>query len=704
MYSGDLLKLRRIDENSGLVVLDLCKQGSSVNSIGSAFLQELESVCELLEADDTVRGLLITSSKSTFVVGADIFEFPPLFNKSAADFSDWAEKSHALFNRVENLPFPSVAAINGLALGGGLELALLADARVIAQSARIGLPEVTLGLCPGWGGTVRASRLAGPMAALEMMLSGKPVSSAKAVELGLATRCVADAELADAALDLLKQMANAEVDHRQLRAGKQNAVPDAKIDEQAFSAYLKADYPAAGAILKLVMHHAPLSFDQALAAERDCFITLGQTDCAKSLVGLFINDQRVKQVGKQAAKAAQPVEKIAVLGAGIMGGGIAYQAAVTGTPVILKDIRQEALELGIDTATKALDKQVAKGKMDESAKKDCLSLIEPTLEFGGFDAVGLVVEAVVENEKIKHAVLTETEAKLAPDAILTSNTSTISITTLAQGLQRPQNFCGMHFFNPVPMMPLVEVIRGEKSSETAVATAVDCALKMGKTPIVVNDCPGFLVNRVLFPYFNAFNRLLHDGVDFQRIDRVMEAFGWPMGPAYLADVVGLDTMVHADEVLQAGYPERMGHDHKPIIEELLEQGALGQKNGHGFYDYGNGPRNKVASQQALDLIAERVEKQIEISDQQIIDRMMIPMCLEAYLCLDEGIVGSAAEIDMGLIMGIGFPKFRGGALRYIDHQGHDEFAARVDALSTLGSLYVLPESFRQRSLSGQSFF
>ncbi|GGB78440.1 fatty acid oxidation complex subunit alpha [Marinobacterium zhoushanense] len=704
MYSGDLLRLQRIEDNSGLVRLDICKQGSSVNSIGSAFLQELESVCELLESDASVSGLLIASTKATFVVGADIFEFPPLFNNSAAAFAAWAAQSHALFNRIENLPFPSVAAINGLALGGGLELALLADARVIAQSAKVGLPEVTLGLCPGWGGTVRASRLAGVMPALEMMLSGKPVSAAKAAELGLANQCVADAELADAALNLLKQMASAEVDYRQLRASKQNPVLDVQIDEQAFSAYLKADYPAAEAILKLVEKHADLSFEQALAAERECFVRLGQSDCAKSLVGLFINDQRVKQVGKQAAKAARPVDKLAVLGAGIMGGGIAYQAAVTGTPVILKDIRQEALELGIDTATKALDRQVAKGKMDESTKKDCLNLIEPTLEFDGFDRVGLVVEAVVENEKIKHAVLTETESKLPSEAILTSNTSTISITSLAQGLQRPENFCGMHFFNPVPMMPLVEVIRGEKSSETAVATAVACALKMGKTPIVVNDCPGFLVNRVLFPYFNAFNRLLHDGVDFQRIDRVMEAFGWPMGPAYLADVVGLDTMVHADEVLQAGYPERMGHDHKPIIEELLEQGALGQKNGRGFYDYSNGPRNKQACQAALDLIEVRVQEQIEISDQQIIDRMMIPLCLESFLCLDEGIVGSAAEVDMGLIMGIGFPKFRGGALRYIDHQGLTEFAAKVDALGDLGPLYQLPESFRLRVQSGESFF
>ncbi|MBR9885727.1 MAG: fatty acid oxidation complex subunit alpha FadB [Oceanospirillales bacterium] len=706
MYGGDYLRLDHVEGESGLISLDICKKESSVNSVDTGFLQELEAVCDLLESDSAARGLLITSAKSAFVVGADIFQFPALFNGPGEVFESWVARAHELFNRLENLPYPSVCAINGLALGGGLELALLADARVVAEGAKIGLPEVTLGLCPGWGGTVRASRLAGVQPALELMLSGKPVSGEKALELGLADRCVADSELRMAGLELLDNFVTGALDFKALRARKHDIRAEAcnqEALEQALAAYLKPNYPAAQEILSLVLAHASLPFESALEAERRSFVTLGRTDCAKSLVGLFINDQSVKGAAKRAAKAANPVQTAAVLGAGIMGGGIAYQAAVTGTPVLLKDIRQEALDLGVDTASKALDKLIAKGRMDDAGKSDCLGLIEPMLEFKGFDTVGLVVEAVVENEKIKHAVLTETESHLKPEAILTSNTSTISITSLAEGLQRPENFCGMHFFNPVPMMPLVEVIRGAKSSDVAIATAVDCALKMGKTPIVVNDCPGFLVNRVLFPYFNAFNRLLHDGVDFQRIDRVMEGFGWPMGPAYLADVIGLDTMVHADQVLQAGYPQRMGHDDRPIIEELLDTGALGQKNGRGFYDYANGPRNKSATPDALSF-SERAARQVEFSDQQIIDRMMIPLCLESYLCLDEGVVGSAAEVDMGLIMGIGFPKFRGGALRYIDHLGLNEFAAKVDALADLGPLYRLPESFRTRAQSGWNFF
>ncbi|MBT00019.1 MAG: fatty acid oxidation complex subunit alpha FadB [Oceanospirillaceae bacterium] len=709
MYSGKSLSLTHIDSHPGLVELVIDQVDSSVNSIGNEFLSELKQVCEVLEGDSSIQGLLITSAKSSFVVGADVFQFPPLFEGAEEDFSQWLVEAHQTFNRLESLSFPSVCAINGLALGGGLELALTADARVIAEPAKVGFPEVTLGLCPGWGGTVRAVRMSGVQPALSLMLSGKPVGAKQAVELGLADQLASSDSLTADAVDLLARLVNGELDKQTYFDHKRqtlsvDAVPERAVLEEEFGRLLNPDYPAAQEMLALVLEHATLPFEKALECERAVFKRLAATHSTQSLVGLFINTQQVKRVAKSQSKAAVPVSQMAVLGAGIMGGGIAYQSAVTGTPVVLKDINQDALDLGISTASGALDKLIKKGRMDEAGKNDCLGLIDPTLEFKNFDSVGLVVEAVVENEKVKHAVLGETEAHLASDAILTSNTSTISITALAQGLKRPENFCGMHFFNPVPMMPLVEVIRGEKSSDRAIATAVECAVKMGKTPVVVNDCPGFLVNRVLFPYFNAFNRLLHDGVDFQRIDRVMEGFGWPMGPAYLADVIGLDTMVHADKVLQSGYPERMGHDDQPIIELLLEQGALGQKNGWGFYDYSEGPRNKKADSRALETIRDRVERQSALSDQDIVDRMMIPMCLESFLCLDEGIVASAAEVDMGLILGLGFPKFRGGALRYIDHTGADAFASRVERWQGAGPLYQLPQSFVEHSRSQKRFF
>ncbi|MGB2130976.1 MAG: 3-hydroxyacyl-CoA dehydrogenase family protein, partial [Marinobacterium sp.] len=287
------------------------------------------------------------------------------------------------------------------------------------------------------------------------------------------------------------------------------------------------------------------------------------------------------------------------------------------------------------------------------------------------------------------------------------NTSTISIGWLAGQLQRPERFCGMHFFNPVHRMPLVEVVRDKETAESTIARVMAYAMQLGKTPILVNDCPGFLVNRILFPYFNAFNRLLLDRVPFERIDAVMEAFGWPMGPAYLADVVGLDILVHADRVLQQGYGERMAHDGDLIAEKLLDAGSRGQKSGAGFYVYGQGergPRSRQPSAQAQSLIDASAGEPLSLSDEEILERMMIPLCLEAVRCLDEGVVDSPAEVDMGLILGLGFPRFRGGALRYIDSLGLDQFAARAEFHQSCGALYQLTEGFRARQRTGQRFY
>jgi 3-hydroxyacyl-CoA dehydrogenase/enoyl-CoA hydratase/3-hydroxybutyryl-CoA epimerase/enoyl-CoA isomerase len=321
--------------------------------------------------------------------------------------------------------------------------------------------------------------------------------------------------------------------------------------------------------------------------------------------------------------------------------------------------------------------------------------------------VNVVVEAVVEKEAVKKSVLAEVEKNVTAGTILTSNTSTISITELATALQRPEDFCGMHFFNPVNRMPLVEVIRGKKTSEEAVATVVAYARAMGKTPIVINDCAGFLVNRVLFPYFGGFAHLVHQGVDFLRIDKVMEKFGWPMGPAYLLDVVGMDTAYHAAQVLAAAYPDRMKYGFVTADECMFKAGRLGQKNNIGFYKYeaGKGGRpNKVVDQTTFDLLKQNQVTTIEVTDEDIIARMMIPLCIETVRCVEENIVASAVEADMGLIMGIGFPPFRGGALRYIDSIGIKAFCELADQYKDLGALYVPTPKMREMANAGLKFF
>ncbi|WP_370298502.1 fatty acid oxidation complex subunit alpha FadB, partial [Pontibacterium sp.] len=686
MYNGQAVSLKSLE--SGLVELVFDLQGESVNKLNNLTLNELGEVVALLAADKDIKGLLITSAKPAFIVGADITEFQDNFALSSEELKAWINKTHATFNALENLPYPTVAAVNGMALGGGFELALSADFRVLAADARVGLPEVNLGICPGWGGTVRLSRLIGAEAALQWMMTGKPQKASAALEMGAVDGVADTAELRDVAIAMLNAAVAGDVDFAHNRKRKQQPLVDSVAartelldTQETYAKKLDSNYPAAGEILNAVCAHATLPMADALAVEVDAFVTLAQSDAAQSLVGLFMNDQLLKKKSKAWCKQADAVEKSAVLGAGIMGGGVAYQSASTGTPILMKDIREEALDLGLKTASKLLDRKIDKGRMDAAGKAVVMDAITPTLDYNEFGSVDLVVEAVVENPAIKAAVLADVEGAVPETAVLASNTSTISIDTLAESVARPEQFCGMHFFNPVHLMPLVEVIRGSKTCDKTVARTVAYATAMGKTPIVVNDCPGFLVNRILFPYFNAFNRLLIDGVDFQRIDRVMENFGWPMGPAYLADVVGIDTLVHADHVMQEGFPERMGHDADVIAEALLAADCLGQKNGKGFYEYGvdeNGRRFKEPAGQARELIAERTKQRIDISDQEIIDRMMIPMCLEAVRCLEDGIVETAAEVDMGLILGLGFPRFRGGALRYIDTIGLQTFADKAE--------------------------
>jgi 3-hydroxyacyl-CoA dehydrogenase/enoyl-CoA hydratase/3-hydroxybutyryl-CoA epimerase/enoyl-CoA isomerase len=331
----------------------------------------------------------------------------------------------------------------------------------------------------------------------------------------------------------------------------------------------------------------------------------------------------------------------------------------------------------------------------------------PTLTYGDFGGVDVVVEAVVENEKIKKSVLAEVEKNTRPETILASNTSTISITSLATALEKPENFCGMHFFNPVHRMPLVEVIRGEKSSEKAIATTVAYALKMGKTPIVVNDCPGFLVNRILFPYFGGFTRLVNDGVDFARIDKVMEKFGWPMGPAYLLDVVGIDTASHASKVMAEGFPDRMKDDGQTAIDLMYNNKWFGQKNSKGFYEYEldrRGRPKKKLNTEIYNTLKTLCENPIEITDEQIIERMMLPMIFESSRCLEDKIVQSPIEVDMGLLLGLGFPPFRTGALKYADDIGAKNLVAMAKKYESLGNLYKPTEQIVEMSKSGKTFY
>ena len=714
IYSGSAISVAAVGDGIAELKLDL--SGEKVNKLNQATLQEFDAATQAIAKDGSVKGVIVTSGKAVFIVGADITEFGGMFARGEESIARNVLEVDRMFSRFEDLPVPTVAAINGICLGGGTELALSCDYRVMSTAAKMGVPEVKLGIFPGFGGTVRLPRIMGVDNAVEWIATGSDKRPDEALKDGAVDAVVEPARLRDAALALVGQCIAGKLDWQAKRAEKLAPLKlNATEQVMAFTSSMAVvggkagpNYPAPMLALKAMQSGATLGRDAALEIEAKHFAKAAVTPQAEALIGVFLADQAVKKIsGGWAKKATKEIRQAAVLGAGIMGGGIAYQSAVRGTPIVMKDIREEALALGMSEAGKLLSKQVEKGRIKVAAMTETLARIRPTLNYGDFGGVDIVIEAVVENPKVKKAVFGEVEGLLREDTIIASNTSTISITSLAEGLQRPQNFVGMHFFNPVHMMPLVEVIRGARSSDEAIATTVALAQKMGKTPIVVNDCPGFLVNRVLFPYFAGFHMLLRDGADFQAVDKAMERFGWPMGPAYLMDVVGMDTAVHAAEVMAEGFPDRMRPDFKATTAMLVEAGRLGQKNGKGYYVYApdkKGRPKKSVDATTYELIAPVVAQRRDFTADEIVARCMLPMVNEIARCLEEKIVSTPYEADMALIYGIGFPPFRGGACRYVDQTGAANFVALCDKYASLGKLYEAPGLLRDMAASGRKFF
>ncbi|AEF55230.1 fatty acid oxidation complex subunit alpha FadB [Marinomonas posidonica] len=713
IFEGQAVKVAVDDAGVATVTLDLA--GESVNKFNSLTLSELATAVDTVKQIDDLKGVVFASAKDVFVVGADITEFTSWFKLNDDDLTDKLRDVHNIFNDISNLACPTVAAINGIALGGGMELVLSCDYRVMADSAKIGLPETQLGIYPGWGGTVRLPRLIGVDNACEWICGGAQKRSADALKDGAVDAVVAADKVQASARHLVQQVIEGKLDYKARRDELRAPMEFTPIEKMMIFESVRGvvgakagkHYPAPMAAIKTIEKGISQSMEKALEIEIKGFIKLAKGPVAKSLVTLFLSDQAIKKVAGKVSKHATPVKQAAVLGAGIMGGGVAYQSASKGTPIIMKDIRQDALDLGLSEANKLFNGQVERGRLTADKAFKAMNGIVPALSYGEFEQVDLVVEAVVENVNIKKSVLAEVESKITDEAILTSNTSTISITELAKDLKRPENFCGMHFFNPVHRMPLVEVIRGEKTSDKAIAQTVAYAQAMGKTPVVVNDCPGFLVNRVLFPYFAGFSLMMQEGADFQVVDKTMERFGWPMGPAYLLDVVGVDTAFHADQVMAEGFPDRMKHDGKNAVDRLFELERFGQKNSKGFYTYEpdrKGKPKKIFNDDINALLAPIVASKTELTEEDIIARMMIPLCIETVRCVEENIVSSAAEADMGLIYGIGFPPYLGGAMHYLDQMGLQAFCDLADKYSHLGKLYEPTANMREMAKNNETYY
>ena len=719
MFKGESLSLNTLE--NGIVELRFDNQANKFNTLDAATLDELEQALKLItdsisniytaDASDAITGVIVSSGKSDFIVGANIYEFPKLFAGDPELLGTHNREKSATITLLEDLPVPTVSLLQGLVLGGGFELALATDYRLAASDTQAALPEVGLGILPGFGGTVRLPRLVGAAKAIDWIVSGKHIETPAHVKAGAIDATAEADDLIAEATKLLQQVAN-DGSWQQKRQQKLGAViidsDDKSIDELKAKAGSRGpNYPAALAVAELIEQSQSMSRDKALLAENSTFIELATSSTAQALVQLFINDQALKKQTHQYTKNLTQADKMAVLGAGIMGGGIAYTAAVRGVSVVMKDIVDTALTAGMSEAEGLLNKQVKKGRMNDDKAKAALNNITPTLDFDSFNDVAFVVEAVVENLNIKKSVLKEVETKVSDDSIIATNTSSLSIADLAEDLARPENFVGMHFFNPVPIMPLVEIIRGPKSSDEAIANAVNYAATMRKTPVVVKDCAGFLVNRILTAQFVGFIKLIHDGADFEQIDKAMEAFGWPMGPAYLQDVIGMDVSRHVIDIITASYPERMQIDEPHVIALMADNKRYGQKNGMGFYRYekdDKGRLQKLPSEDTKALIAQiQPEGPQSFTDQQIVDRLMLPMVIEAALCLEDQVADSATAIDMSLILGAGFPRHWGGPLKYADIIGLSEIVKRCERYENLGGCYIPTQSMLTMAESNELF-
>ncbi|EGU60752.1 multifunctional fatty acid oxidation complex subunit alpha [Vibrio nigripulchritudo ATCC 27043] len=714
IYQSNTLQVKELKD--GIAELSFCSPGS-VNKLDLATLESLDQALDALKDHSGLRGLILTSDKDSFIVGADITEFLGLFAKPEDELDQWVQFANSIFSKLEDLPVPTLSAMSGHALGGGCECVLATDFRIGDATTSIGLPETKLGIMPGFGGCVRLPRVIGADSAMEIITQGKACRADEALKVGLLDAIVDTESLRQSAITTVSQAADGTLDWQNRRHQKTSALTLSKMEAMMSFTMAKGlvaqkagpHYPAPMTAVVAIEEAARSARDEALDVERKHFVKLAKSEEAKSLVGLFLNDQYIKGLAKKSAKSAsKDTARAAVLGAGIMGGGIAYQSALKGVPVMMKDIAQASLDLGMTEASKLLNKRLSRGRIDGFKMSGILASITPSLHYAGIENSDVIVEAVVENPKVKAAVLSEVETLVDDNTVITSNTSTIPINLLAKSLKRPENFCGMHFFNPVHRMPLVEIIRGEHTSEETINRVVAYAAKMGKSPIVVNDCPGFFVNRVLFPYFGGFSQLLRDGADFTKVDKVMERkFGWPMGPAYLLDVVGIDTAHHAQAVMAEGFPERMGKEGKDVIDALFESDRYGQKNGTGFYQYNvdkKGRPKKTFSDEILPVISSVCADQQAFDDDTIMQRMMIPMINEVVLCLEEGIIASPQEADMALVYGLGFPPFRGGVFRYLDSIGIAKFVAMAKQYADLGAMYRPPQMLIDMAERGESFY
>jgi 3-hydroxyacyl-CoA dehydrogenase/enoyl-CoA hydratase/3-hydroxybutyryl-CoA epimerase len=678
-------------DDEGVLTVVFDRPGAKVNLLTPEILEELSRLLDRARGHPDLRGVLVRSAKpGMFIAGMDVDRIASV--RDPQQGVEAARFGQAVFRKLAELGRPSVCAIGGACLGGGAELALACTLRVAADvdQVRIGLPEIKLGIVPGFGGTQRLPRCVGLTTALDLILTGRTLDARRARKIGLIDEVVPAAYLEREARALLKR-AIAEggaavaaglrrrrpwTDRWVERFGPLRRFVLGQARKRTAARVSPGHYPAPFKALDAVEAAVTRPLTAGLDLEARLLGELITTPTSKNLIWLFRSHTALKGQLDDLPAVPRSVRRIGVIGAGIMGGGIAQLAAHTGIPVRLKDLDYDAILPALRTAHGLWQRQLRRRRITLRELERKMALIAPTVDDAGLRRADVVVEAVVEDLDVKRKVLSVVERLVDERAVFASNTSSLPITEIAGRALHPERVVGMHFFNPVHRMPLVEVIRGRRSSPEAVATVQALTLRLGKVPVVVRDGPGFLVNRVLTFYINEAIRLLGEGVRIEAADRAMKAFGMPLGPFELLDEVGLDTARHVGDVLRAGLGPRVGGE-STLLEALVGDDRLGKKNGRGLYRYRRGRRTGPdgAVYELIGAPASRV-----LPPETLQERMVLAMVNEAARCLSEQVVRSARDLDMAMVMGTGFPPFRGGLLRHADAVG---IPIVVDRLSRL---------------------
>ncbi len=699
----------------GVAVLTFDLPGESINKFSPAVIEEFTRHIERIEKDAAITGAVLISAKpGIFIAGADIDQF--LEFRTAADATAASAFGHAMMTRIEKGRVPVVAAIDGACLGGGLEFSLACAYRIAADTPKtvLQLPETQLGLIPGAGGTQRLPRLVGLQAALDMILTAKNVRAKKALQIGLVDELVHPSILRDIAIQRAKELASGKLARKRERphGAKElllddNPIGRAVVFRQAREMTLKKSkghYPALLASLDAVAAAYHGSEAEGFAEEARLFGEMAMTPVSKELIFLFYATTSLKKdVGIPGNPTVQkPVDRIAVLGTGFMGAGIAAISVMKEVPVRFKDTEADRVAKGVGAVRDVLKDRFTKRRITRQQYEDQLGLVSGTTTYTGFGRVPLVIEAVFEDLAVKQAVLKETEAKLSPTAIFATNTSTIPIARIAAASARPERVIGMHFFSPVHKMPLLEVIVTPRTAPEVTATVVEFGRRIGKTVIIVNDAPGFFVNRILAPYVNEAGKLLDEGVAVDAIDKAMSAFGFPVGPINLIDEVGLDIAGKSGAIMADAFGGRM--QPSDALVKVLGAGRLGRKGKKGFYLYDEDGKREGVDETVYALYAGGAKRR-EVPKEEIQRRLSLAMVNEAARCLEEGIVRTARDGDIGAVFGIGFPPFRGGPFRHVDAVGVAEVVRQLDALDAVhAGRFTTAAILREMARAGRTFY